>query len=120
MYVLFNLGGEERKSKVVQNAGSNPQRNEKISFKIAPHVKFELYDTLHVILCEDDVTRDDLHGVANIDIETLLHEHGNEVPFNSYPVHQKDGRQRGTVELALSFIPNFRKRTLRHFLAFED
>ncbi|KAL3689725.1 hypothetical protein R1sor_016034 [Riccia sorocarpa] len=119
MYMLFSLGGEKRKSKVIHNAGANPKWNEKISFKIAHHVKFELYETLHLILCEDDMGRDDVRGTAKIDIEKLLVENVNEVPFRSYPVYQ-DGRQRGTVELALSFIPNFNKRSLRHCLANDD
>lgn len=109
MYAAFCIGGENRKSNVVRNGGSNPQWNEQVSFKIAEYVNFAMYDWLHISLYQPhDIKRNSPRGTVKINVEKLLEVHRNEVPSQSYPVAYK-GKQRGMVELALSFIPSRRE-----------
>ncbi|OAE25534.1 hypothetical protein AXG93_1543s1510 [Marchantia polymorpha subsp. ruderalis] len=73
MYAAFCIGGENRKSNVVRNGGSNPQWNEQVSFKIAEYVNFAMYDWLHISLYQPhDIKRNSPRGTVKINVEKLL------------------------------------------------
>ncbi|KAL3685741.1 hypothetical protein R1sor_003763 [Riccia sorocarpa] len=109
MYALFTIGGEKRNSKVIHHSGTSPVWNEQLSFKIAEHVHFGLYNTLNVHFFDHELRRRNIpRGTAKIDVAALLEEHKNEVPVQEYQVFYK-GKPKGTVELGLTFIPSTRK-----------
>ncbi|KAG2447143.1 hypothetical protein HYH02_007889 [Chlamydomonas schloesseri] len=101
-YVRLRLGSQERRSRTHIDGGKNPVWEETFEFGIINENTLEL-----ILYDEDTLKKDDLIGTATVSL-ARARELGHEVV--QAPVLTKHHKQKGFVQLTLSFTPNSRLR----------
>ncbi|PNH07195.1 Elicitor-responsive protein 3 [Tetrabaena socialis] len=98
-YCKLRVGGQERRSRTCIDGGRRPVWNETFEFNIINENGLEL-----TLMDEDTLARDDLIGTASASL-AVVRERGSaslQLPVSS----GKGGKQRGFVQVSLTFTPN--------------
>ncbi|KAK7276279.1 hypothetical protein RIF29_17417 [Crotalaria pallida] len=106
-YVLLQYKGQERKSSVVHEGGSNPVWNEKIVFRVEYPGSGDQYKLYLKIMDKDVFSADDFVGQATIYVKDLLAagaENGSsELHPRKYSVVGADQSYCGEIEVGITF-----------------
>ncbi|KAM1028729.1 hypothetical protein FF1_041283 [Malus domestica] len=108
-YVVIQYKGQEKKSSVAREQGSNPEWNEKFTFRAEYPGSGEQYKITLKIMDKDTFTSDDYIGQATIYVKDLLAQgvqNGTaELHPLKYSVVRADNTYRGEIKVGLTFTP---------------
>ncbi|TQD85158.1 hypothetical protein C1H46_029246 [Malus baccata] len=111
-YVVIQYKGQEKKSSVAREQGSNPEWNEKFTFRAEYPGSGEQYKITLKIMDKDTFTSDDYIGQATIYVKDLLAQgvqNGTaELHPLKYSVVRADNTYRGEIKVGLTFTPRNR------------
>lgn len=98
-YAIITCNKQTVKSKVMENAGSDPVWDQTFAFEI----NSEVTDAVIMIFDLDTYTADDPLGTAKIPLQTVFV--GGCVPPTNYKVLGSSGEVQGEIQVGLKFIP---------------
>ncbi|KAA8539469.1 hypothetical protein F0562_026161 [Nyssa sinensis] len=108
-YVLIQYKSQERKSSVARGQGSNPEWNEKFSFKVEYPGADDQYKLILKIMDKDTFSADDFLGEATIYLKDLLAEgveNGSaELRASKHRVVYSDQTYCGEIRVGVTFTP---------------
>ncbi|CAA6654990.1 unnamed protein product [Spirodela intermedia] len=106
-YVILRYMGQERKSRVLREGGSNPTWNEMFTFQAEYPSPDNQHNLVLKIMDEDTFSADDFAGAATINVGDLLQlgaEKGSaELPPHRYRVVLADRSYQGDIRVGVSF-----------------
>ncbi|CAA6654989.1 unnamed protein product [Spirodela intermedia] len=106
-YVILRYMGQERKSRVLREGGSNPTWNETFTFQAEYPAPDHQHNLVLKIMDEDTFSADDFAGAATINVGDLLQlgaEKGSaELPPHRYRVVLADRSYQGDIRVGVSF-----------------
>ncbi|CAA7389703.1 unnamed protein product [Spirodela intermedia] len=106
-YVILRYMGQERKSRVLREGGSNPTWNETFTFQAEYPSPDNQHNLVLKIMDEDTFSADDFAGAATINVGDLVQlgaEKGSaELPPHRYRVVLADRSYQGDIRVGVSF-----------------
>ncbi|GLI61340.1 hypothetical protein VaNZ11_003701 [Volvox africanus] len=103
-YVRLRVGSQEKRSRVCRDGGRNPVWDETFEFTIINENTLEM-----TLMDEDTLKRDDLIGTCCVSL-AKAREQGHDVVQAPVSSGKKIHKQRGFVQVTLSFVSNSKLR----------
>ncbi|GIL49248.1 hypothetical protein Vafri_5330, partial [Volvox africanus] len=104
-YARLRVGSQEKRSRVCRDGGRNPVWDETFEFPIINENTLEM-----TLMDQDTLVRDDLIGTCCISL-AKAREQGHDVVQAPVSSGKKIHKQRGFVQVTLSFVSNFKLRS---------